>query len=200
MNLTFMISLQWGVLLIQGALLLVLYRQVGLTFLARSEAISRDGPKRTQLLPASLKEAVGAGLAHADPWTKAVVIFARSGCKVCSTVWPELRRFKTLPVGRDVAVAIVFEGSDADADAYRRNHGLDDFPFIKDTSGRLSRIGKVRVTPFAISVDEEWKVFRKGLVNNVEHLQLLAGRAPIDMAETQERAVVDRRSNAVELA
>jgi len=94
-----------------------------------------------------------------------------------------------------VAVVIVFQASAEILVAYQREHGLEEWPVIHDGEGDLFKAGLVRVSPFAISIDNDWLVLRNGLVNNEEHLRYLSRARQTRSGSTR----IDRRPDAVEL-
>jgi hypothetical protein len=171
MNVELSVTALWIIALLQSIFLVVLYRQVGLHLLSRSEAIARDGLKVGQRLPRALIsqiEASRSGLSS-GPWSKLIIVFARHRCNVCRTLWPELPRFTTSPSGFGVAVVIVLAADSTLAEQYRAEHRLE-YPLLLDPKERLFNACRVRVSPFAIVTDANFTVRRKGLVNNQEHL------------------------------
>ncbi len=198
MNISIAVTLLWAAVLVEGVLLVLLYRQVGLTYLARGEAIARDGPRIGETLPGRLSVLIGKLPGTNAPWASSVIIFARQNCHVCLALWPELRRFMQTEAN-NVRVILVFSGSHESAMTYMRTNELEQCGLIEDQTERLFRASRVRISPFAIVVDQHFKVRGKGLVNHQEHLKHLANwRADIQTIPSER--VVERGPNAVELA
>ena len=184
----------------QGVFLVVLYRQVGLSLLKRGEAIIRDGPEAGTRLPAALiaaAEDYGIVLrSEGGPWSTLLIIFARQACHLCVALWPELNRFMALRP--DVAVLIVLSSEPKTAADYRVKHTLHT-PVVPDPKERLFAAGRVRVSPFAVATDATYTVRRKGLVNNQDHLKLLAGIHDSRGVDESSVPFTNGRTNAVEL-
>lgn len=192
------VTLLWCVTLAQGVLLLLLYRQVGMTLLRRAEAIGRDGPSvRARLPQDAIRALTGSqGLASLAGFTDALVVFARPTCLACSSLWPDLSDF--MASRRDIAVFVVIGADETVTARYASDHGLV-CSVIPDPGEQLFGSCRVRVSPFAIVTNAEFVVRRKGLVNHREHLENIVQFERDDALGRSERSKVGR-GDGLELA
>jgi hypothetical protein len=176
----------WLVVLMQGALMLLLYRQVGMLMLRGAEAIARDGPPigrrlSNSSISALSAETIGAGTRPMSS-SGTVILFARPNCGACRTLWSELRTF--MMMRPDLGYSVVFAGdlraATQYADEYRVPCGI-----VPDPRERLFGDLSIRVVPFAVVIDSSLVVRAKGLANNTSHLSILV--AQLERADTFER-------------
>lgn len=171
MSIQVIVAILSCVVLIEGALLIVLYRQVGLHLLRRSEAIARDGLKVGASLPAAIRSAVTQALdAPGLTGRPLLMVFSRPFCHACTKLWPELVKFSDSH--DDVDIVVVMAAEQVESDHYKRTQALP-FAFVADPKERMFDQCIVRATPFAIAFDERLVVTRKALVNNRVHLERL---------------------------
>jgi len=165
------VSILSCVVLIEGLLVIVLYRHVGLHLLRRSEAIARDGLKVGASLPARIRSAVSDALdAPGSTGHRLLIVFSRPLCHACTKLWPALQQFADNH--DEIDIVVVMAAEPAESERYKRMHAVP-FPFVSDPKERMFDQCIVRATPFAISFDDRLVVMRKGLVNNRAHLERL---------------------------
>jgi methylamine dehydrogenase accessory protein MauD len=155
----------WAVVIAQTALLLVLYRQVGLVFLGQSSARSRDGLRVGSVAPEWQAVDQFGAVHDLDDYrgTPLLLVFAEPGCGPCQKLFPELRTFSE--EHRD-AINVVSVGSDNElANRSAANKFGLDFPVLTQHRQTISTSYKVVATPFAYVIDEDGVVREKGIVN-----------------------------------
>jgi thiol-disulfide isomerase/thioredoxin len=154
--------LMWSVVIGEGLLLLVLFRQIGLRSLDTVEGISRDGLAIGVTVP-PLPLAAPAGV---RPDQKSLLVFASNSCKPCQELMPALEEFLREKAER-LAGFIVLESEPENGTAL----GCQNATRVLDAKAMENF--RVRVTPFAYLVDQDMRVQAKGLVNHRGHLESL---------------------------
>lgn len=183
------VILQWVLILALSALVLALFRQVGLLH-------ERLGPVGALVLPGGPK--VGEPVPKFDltSLTGEVVHIGNSGCKKSTLLFflsPTCPVCKTLiPIVKRIALAehdrldVVF-ASDGDEAAQRRMvsvQGLGGYPLVLSTE--LGLAFGVSKLPHAALVGPDGRLAASGLVNNREHLESLLTAQDLGVSSLQE--------------
>lgn len=192
----------WPVVLVQGALLLLLYRQHGLLLLRGSEGIKKDGPPIKSELTKSVVESLGlddSSSFQAGGVTGTAILFARPNCGACVSLWPEFGDLAS--VRPRVRFTVVFGGDDDAAKRYREEHAIP-CRILADPDELLFSSLRVRVVPFAVVVDQNHRVLAKGLASDQTHLANLTTFLDPPKGSKASEEGVDRREDvhAAELA
>ncbi len=167
----------WIFVLVLAFLVFVLYRQVGLMYLGRAAAVSRDGiPEGTQAPDFSAPDINGqAHRLRSYRGSRVLLVFGSPHCRPCQQLIPDLNAYAEANSGKVRAFFL----SGAPQEDNTRFASLFDvrvpiltIPEDESLQGRYL----ARVTPFAFAVDEEGKIMGKGLVNSRIHIEVLFDR------------------------
>ncbi len=167
--------LLWLAVLALGLVVVALTRQIGLLHerLAPVGALAQQqGPAVGEAAPelrlADLSErpVVIGGAAK----ERTLLFFLSPTCPVCKTLLPTLRR-----VARDespgLRVVLASDGEPREHERFRREHALEDLPYVLSTElGVRYAVAKL---PTAFLIDASGIVRAKGMVNTREHLESL---------------------------
>jgi methylamine dehydrogenase accessory protein MauD len=162
----------WLLVLVLIALVILLYRQLGIMYLGSAEGVSRDGLARGAKAPDfSLTDQYGNAQRLADYRGKpSVLLFGSPHCSPCRILLPQLHDWsKAHP-----EVGILWLNAASPEESLK---------FVSDTGASLPIAPyspqenlmdryKVRVTPFMFLLDESGIVRAKGLVNTKGGLDL----------------------------
>jgi thiol-disulfide isomerase/thioredoxin len=153
----------WLLVLVQGILLLLVYRHFGLLALDTSEGVERDGLLVGQVAPAI----VGVNSAGASvPWEppageSALLLFASTDCGPCAEVLPYVDALSTDSDQR-LSVLTVVAGPPERAgeliEKFKTHHLC-----LAEDGNRIFDTYRVRVTPFAFIVGADGRVRNKGV-------------------------------------
>jgi len=154
----------WLVVIVQGGLILLLYRQFGLDYLGRSEARSRDGlPLRSAAPSWELLDENGvvqsSTALRGDPL---LLVFADLSCPPCRKLLPELEEFATQHPG--IIVKIV-GSSDAEDNRQMIERYTPSISVLTQIGTEVSDLYRVTATPFLYLIDEAGEIREKGIVN-----------------------------------
>lgn len=187
MNSIFYISygLLWVLLVLEGTLLLLVYRHFGMMALGSGEGIERDG-----LAVGDMGLQVAGVTADGGEFTWSpvarqpqLVLFASAGCQPCEAVLPALAEMAV--ANSQIGVVAIVPGTKDSARAV-----VDKFhpPFtcIAENGSGAFNNWLVRVTPFGFIVDEKGKVLAKGLCNDPGRIGVLFERAGLDVQSTEQ--------------
>ncbi len=167
--------LSWIVILLLGAALLALARQVGVLHMRVAPAgalTSEAGPavgSSAAAIPVTtidgVKTTIGGHL-HGVPLR--LLMFVSAACPLCKGLIPVAKSF-----ARDERVQLIFIGDDEIA--VQREmialQGLSGYQFINGPDvGQAYEVAKL---PYAVLMDEHGVILSKGLVNSREHLESL---------------------------
>lgn len=163
----------WAVVLLQGAVIFVLLRQLGLMYLGTAQGVARDGLAVGQRAPDfSLPDlAGGVRSLHDAPGLPLLLVFGSASCAPCRGLMPDLNAFAR-ERGTEFSTLYLMRG---DLDEARRfAEELDvSVPVAVHPDHALADEYKARVTPFAFVISGEGVVLAKGLANNRDHLEML---------------------------
>jgi len=193
--------LLWILVLLEGVVIFVLARQVGLLHerIAPMGALVTDnGPKAGEIAPLFNSPtlqggAVTIGGARASG-KDMLLLFVAPTCPVCK---------KIIPIARRVALSekldLVFVG-DGDQSAQQemvdRLH-MKDFPFVNSPEiGLKFHVGKL---PYGILLGADGRIVSKGLVNSREHLESLTMVAETGYSSIQQYLRANQTNTAEEI-
>jgi methylamine dehydrogenase accessory protein MauD len=171
------LALQWIVIIGMAALIVGLFRQVGLLHerLPSAGALSLSGGARPGDPIASANyELLGGGTiaigGESADGRGTLVFFVSPTCPVCKSILPVV-----LSVARHVSAQTrLVLASDGDAPLQERmveREGLSAYPLVLSMElGRKFGVGKL---PYAVLLDASGHLVSKGLINNREHLESL---------------------------
>lgn len=184
----------WVLLLIEGVLLLLVYRHFGLMALDTSEGVQRDGLKVGETAPpVSGVTATGERITW-QPRSEGpqLVLFASPDCRPCAEIFPFVGSLATAQDGFSLPVIGVAMGEQEVAIKLEEKF-KPPFPFLVEERGEGFHQYRVRVTPFAFVIGADGRILAKGLCTDVKRLKLLllaAGLArPAESLESAEESV-----------
>lgn len=172
----------WAVVLVQGAVIFVLLRQLGVIYLGTAQGVANDGLAPGESAPAFALPGLDGELVTLEALSglPLLLVFGSPTCAPCKGLIPDLNVFAK-ERERDMRVLFLSRG---EVDATQRFASENDVqvPVATHPDEKLPEQYKARVTPFAFIIDAEGVVRAKGLANNREHLDMLmdmaAGKHP----------------------
>lgn len=181
---------QWVLLLGLGLVVFALARQVGVLHqrigpagaLMISKAV-KVGERSRQFKLHSL-EGVETLIGAVDAAGRStLVMFVAPDCPVCASLLPALKS-----IGKQEAqwLRLVFasDGEPEQHRAFRREKGLEDFPYVLSTElGMSFEIGKL---PYGVLLDANGILTAQGLCNSREHIESLFEAKRLGVASLQE--------------
>ena len=191
----------WVVVVVQGVLLLLVYRHFGMMTLGTMEGVQRDGLPIGEDAPA-LSGVTARGedvLWEPSRARPNLVLFATPDCEPCRAVLPYVNQLAALPGSLDLEIAAIVPGPREGAERMEEEYNPRFTCLADDGAGAFDSY-RVRVTPFAFVVGEDGRVRSKGLCSDSLMLRdlLVAGglSEPTGLAEplplAQHPAPVDR--------
>ncbi|MBL4672748.1 MAG: redoxin domain-containing protein, partial [Arenicella sp.] len=112
-----------------------------------------------------------------------LIFFASPDCPVCKTLMPALvSAAKQERKWLDVVIAS--DGKSQDHQAYVKQHGLQDYPYI--VSELLGKTYGVAKLPYAVVINETGTLASLGIVNSREHLDSLFEAKERNVASIQD--------------
>jgi methylamine dehydrogenase accessory protein MauD len=182
-------ALLWVAVLVLGALVFALVRQIGVLYERVAPAgalVLGGGPKVGEAAPRfALDDLFGrsVSLGGEDPEQRqTLLLFVSPTCPVCKTLLPVAKAL----AARERGARLVFasDGQAEDHAAFARVHGLDAYRYVVSTElGLAHQVGKL---PHAVLWDAHGIVRAKGLVNSREHLESLFEAMDRGVASIQE--------------
>ncbi|MFA9559738.1 thioredoxin-like domain-containing protein [Evansella sp. AB-rgal1] len=172
----FSVIVLWGLFLLNFFLLFLLFRQFGEIYLSSGDGIAKDGLPIGKSLPKddriySMKEKQHVYLQ--EHITKSsLLVFVSSNCKPCQQL---LREWNSAYHSNQhmINCMIVFIGEDNKVQDLIRKYSPEGQLFW-DRNDSLFHRFKIRVTPFAIAIDEQGIVRDKGLCGTKEQINMYA--------------------------
>lgn len=183
----------WVLLLVEGLMLLLVYRHFGVMALKTVDGIQRDGIPVGESAPTLLGvTSTGDRVSWEPAGRPKLLIFALPDCGPCARVLPFLSQFAR--VNQEVELAVVTSGPrDEIARVVDKFHP----PFTSladDGSGAFDRY-RVRVTPFCFVLGEDGRVQAKGLCSDPFKVRdLLATAGFAEAADQMERVTKGMRA------
>jgi methylamine dehydrogenase accessory protein MauD len=169
----------WLLLIVQGVLLLLVYRHFGLMAMGTAEGVQRDGLAVGEAAPSiSGVTAKGEDLQWApEPGMIHLLLFAAPGCQPCERVLPSVVTMAAASPA--IGVAAIVPGRREDA---MRLVEEFDLPFVclaEDGSGAFD-LYRVRVTPFGFVIGADGRILSKGLCSDPARLRGLFEAAGVE--------------------
>lgn len=162
----------WLLMIVQGILLLLVYRHFGLMLMGKLEGVERDG------LPVGARVAPVRGVTEEGdvvewmpkPSRLHLVAFVSADCNHCAQVLPSIAQLGDERA--DIDITLLTRGSrEAAAQLSKKIGTSTSVVCLADPAGSAYEGFRVRVTPFAFLIGTEGRVRAKGLCDNVEKLQ-----------------------------
>jgi len=189
-SLAAILSLQWVVILGLAAVVLALVRQVGLLHqrIAPAGALMiSEGVKVGQTAPEmSLQTFDGQNivLGRGSPeGLSTLFMFVAPDCPVCAKLIPALTSIARQESSW-LRVVFASDGKTSDHATFRREKGLDAFPYV--ISRELGLAFQVAKLPYGVLLDENGVLVAQGLTNNREHVESLFEARRLKSATLQE--------------
>lgn len=184
--------LLWIAVLLLGALVLALLRQIGVLHERVAPAgalVSQRGPAVGERAPVlEVEDWRGAPLRIGGPdpdGVRTLLFFLSPACPVCKALLPALR---SLAAAEGPGLRLVFasDGPREEHEAFVRAHRLDRERYVLSTP--LGLAWEVAALPTAALLDAEGVLRARGLVNSREHLESLFEAERRGVATVQELA------------
>lgn len=161
----------WVVVLVQGIMLVLLYRQMGLFYLGTAEGVSRDGLKvGTAIPPIDVKDMQGREISFRSTGMWRLVVFGRSQCAACKELAPQLIKAQE-SYGPDLEVVFLTTATFDETKRFVEETRLN-LPVYLAERQDISNVMHVRVSPFAFVLDPDGIIRSKGLCNGLEHIAI----------------------------
>jgi methylamine dehydrogenase accessory protein MauD len=174
----------WAVVLLQGLVIFILLRQLGVMYLGTAQGVANDGLPIGDRAPDFTASGLeGQGISLADfRGLPLLLVFGSPNCVPCRQLIPDLHVFAR---ERAAEMRVLFL-SRSEVEESRRF--ADEFslevPIATVPNDELADKYRARVTPFAFLVDGEGVIKAKGLANNREHLEMLVRMAKGHASQT----------------
>lgn len=173
----------WVLVIVLWLLVLLLYRQWGLSLVRPSDRFSRGGIDVGARAPRLLDLVVAAdpaGVEMQDEWGASnrvsVAVFVIPNCPVCTDLKRELRDFEPTQRWPENSFVLVERIPVEDAPSVQRDNGYVHIR-LRDPDGVHFAAYDVQQAPFAYVISPDRRIQAKGLVNSVEALEVLLGGA-----------------------
>jgi len=167
--------LLWVLVLVLGAVVVALVRQIGLLHerIAPAGALmQQQGPEVGTPAPrVEVRDLDGRALTVGGAGPRTLLFFLSPTCPVCGTLLPTLRRV-VHDESNDLRLVLASDGdSEQDHRRFIQERGLAEVPYVLSTE--LGLAYQVAKLPTAVLIDEDGIVRARGLVNSREHLESL---------------------------
>lgn len=169
--------LLWFMVVTMAVIIYALVRQIGILYEriapAGALAINRKlvtGMDAPAVTVTSLKNQTIVLGGPKDNGRSRLLFFLSPDCPVCKTLLPAVKS----AAGSEMDwldVILASDGNDLDHEAFIRNNGLQQFPYV--VSELLGVSYGVSKLPYAVLIDEAGKLAAMGIVNSREHLDSL---------------------------
>jgi methylamine dehydrogenase accessory protein MauD len=163
----------WVVVLLQGLVIFVLLRQLGMMYLGTAQGVAHDGLPLGERAPDfSASDLEGGTVSLADfRGSPLLIVFGSPNCVPCRRLIPDLNVFAQ-DGAAEAQVLFLSRGTVEDSRRFVKEEDVQvavaTFP-----DDELAEKYRARVTPFAFLVDGEGVIRAKGLANNRDHLDML---------------------------
>ncbi|MGB2695890.1 MAG: redoxin domain-containing protein [Dehalococcoidia bacterium] len=176
----------WAIVLIQGAVIFLILRQLGLMYLGTAQGVARDGlavGKRAPQFTATglAGETVALGDFQSAPL---LLVFGSPNCSPCKNLIPHLNVFAAERAD-DLRVLFLSRGEVEDARRFASEHNIE-VPVAAHPDDALPDRFQARVTPFGFVIGMDGLILAKGLVNTREHLDMLVHMAGEELRHNPE--------------
>lgn len=164
----------WVLLLVQGILLLLVYRHFGLAALGTAEGVQRDGLPVGEIAP-PIRGVTVQGEAFElipQPGQLYLLTFVSPTCAPCAEILPAIHQVTR--VIDEVKVVLVVDGSrERVVQLIERFHPPTAVTCLAEGDTGIYRGYLVRVTPFAFMIGKDGLIRSKGLCNTTSRLRQL---------------------------
>ncbi len=178
----------WGVVLLQGAVIFVLLRQLGLMYLGSAQGVARDGLAAGERAPDFNLPDLAGGLVSLAGFRgrQLLLVFGSTTCAPCRSLMPDLNVFAR---ERAAELQVLYLSRGGLEETQRFVDELEvRAPVAVHSDHELPDKYKARVTPFAFVIDGEGIVRAKGLANNRDHLEQLLRMAKEEIERGPKRS------------
>ncbi len=160
----------WLIVIGEGLLILLLYRQLGILYLGSASGVSRDGLAVGTTAPDfALPDTAGRMLSlSALRGRNVLLLFGSPHCDPCRRLLPGLQDFAA-GAGRDFEVLWLNQATPEESAQFQAETGVT-LPVLSYREG-LNDNYRVRVTPFLFMIDAAGVIKAKGLVNTKHQLE-----------------------------
>lgn len=180
--------LLWFLCIVEGTLLLLVYRHFGLMQLGTAASTERDGLHTGSVVPPIISISP-----HNDPinWLPEqgrsyLVAFVSATCAPCMNILPVLYRLAA--TSKELEVLVVVAGQrDAALELLNAHTPPPSLYYIAEANSSVFHDYLVRVTPFAFVVGPDRRIHSKGLCDTsakLQHMLSKAGIATSQQADT----------------
>lgn len=174
----------WVLVGFETLTLVLVFREIGVIYLARRESFGRDGPDLGRMMPALAARTLDDGQPRTLADLRAPVtafVFGTVGCNLCKPAVHMLERWSTwFPQLHPVLLV-------EEASGIGRRHFADiHAPVWVIPEREAYRRYAVRVSPYVVLVDSSGKVLAKGLVNHNHDVKRLLRSAAVRNARPAE--------------
>jgi hypothetical protein len=162
----------WALVVVLSVGVFALYHYFGQVYLNSREGRESQGPESGKPFPHTVATDLRDGRAPLVRRLPAAVAFLDVECKLCAELLPDLGAFAD--DATDVGVVAVVAGRPSSVGEFTRrlSKRVDVFP---DPRGTLGTGYGVAVLPFLVTVDGEGVVRAKGIVNDRDDVERIAG-------------------------
>ncbi|MCG8349567.1 MAG: redoxin family protein [Chloroflexales bacterium] len=165
----------WVIVLGQMLILLALARQIGILHKRLAPngarmtnvglALGQEAPKFQELDIHQRQTTLGNERSKST-----LLVFVSPGCSACSDLMPAIRTIARMEQQVEVVIISLLQDEEINQDFVIR-YKLHNLSYI--IAPHLAQTYQVTTSPYAILVDSKGKVYTKGLVNHLEHLESL---------------------------
>lgn len=173
----------WVLVVVLYLLVLLLYRQWGLSLVSASERVNRGGldlGERVPPLADLVTSADPLGNSSGNGWVSsslyAIGVFLIPNCPICSDLKDELATIEFGDIWPDSHVVLIERIDDADQSRIVQTDGFLHIRF-QDSDGAIFSRFDVQQAPFAFVISADERVQAKGVVNTVDAISTLVERA-----------------------
>lgn len=165
----------WLLVLFQLFVFFVLARQIGILHMRirpTGARMTNDGLEIGQAAPPFYEQDISGRFVSlgVDRHRPTLLIFIAPGCSVCADLMPSIRTLAHREKQVDLVLISLQDNDDENRD-YQAQHQLQAIPYLVST--RLAKLYDVVSPPYAMLIDRNGKVFTKGMVDRLEHLESL---------------------------
>lgn len=171
----------WILVLVQGALLLLVYRHFGIAALSTFEGVQRDGIEiGASAQPVNATSLTGDARRWVpEPSRMQLLMFLSADCEPCGKVTPFLNDLDIASrKGAGLRVTAIVSGGVIDLQRFVGSMSPT-FECLADDGLDAIKEYRVRVTPFGFVIGEDGRVLAKGLCSDHDKLQRLLNVAGV---------------------
>jgi len=155
-----------------------LYHHFGEMYLNSRQGREQQGPAVGTTLKPSVAEDVNGIVRAVPPLAPSLMVFASTDCKLCGRLRTGIRDFAHRHPQLDVVV--LCEGQASQVATWAEPLGSD-IPVITDTHHRRASDYGIAMTPFVVGCGATGSVVLRGLINEIDGLELAAEELERDL-------------------